>query len=538
MSNMDSAVQLERLTVCYPRVSTDEQALEGYSLHDQIDRARSYAKAKDWPDLANIDRYRDDGVSGTTRERDGLQRLLADARSGKIERVIFTKLDRLGRKAKLILDLDDELESHGVQRVYIKEGIDTTTIIGRFLRTILAAVAELERDKIVESTTEGRRKKADLGEVWTGRYGYQRLEKEPWLALDPEEAPVVKRIFGDVTAGIAANKLAVQLTAEGVPAPKGGPTWHHTAVGKIIKSPCYYGQHEYGVTLNRTVDGKRIVSLNAPEKVIRTQVPPIVTKELWEAANERFSTNRLTAKRNNKHDDLLRGLVTCASLTEDGEVCNRSMSPERDGSYRQYRCTHTISTGAQKHHNVNAEALEKAVWEAVTERLMNPSLVTDNLEALSKNRQAQVEQAEREIARIEKEAEQALVQQDNLIDTLAKGTTLPQALIEKKFAELTEKRRIMLTRVGELAAQRDDARAAVLPLESVRDACATVAAGIENLDFEGRRRIAQVIIVRILAKKDEVTIEGILPMRPVSISSLDDMAEGDPRTKPIADTRL
>jgi len=96
----------------------------------------------------------------------------------------------------------------------------------------------------------------------------------------------------------------------------------------------------------------------------------------------------------------------------------------------------------------------------------------------------------------------------------------------------------MLTRVGELAAQRDDARAAVLPLESVRDACATVAAGIENLDFEGRRRIAQVIIVRILAKKDEVTIEGILPMRPVSISSLDDMAEGDLRTTSIADTRL
>src|ERR671933_520328 len=95
----------ERLTVAYIRVSTEEQALRGYSLPEQEDQCRAYARAKQWDELARV--YPDEGVSGTTRDRNGLTQLLSDARAGKIARVIFTRLDRLARTAKLIPDLDD-----------------------------------------------------------------------------------------------------------------------------------------------------------------------------------------------------------------------------------------------------------------------------------------------------------------------------------------------------------------------------------------------------------------------------------------------
>jgi len=282
-------VKQQRRTVAYIRVSTDEQATEGYSLADQIQQCKHYAMAKQWvSSLDDVEIYADPGVSGTMRNRPGLDRLMTDVKDGKIERVIMTKLDRLGRLASLILALDDEMAAYDVQRVYIKEGIDTTTDVGRLMRTILAAVAEFERDRIVDRTTEGRRQKAEGGEVWIPRYGYSRLSEHPWYRLDPLTAPVVKRIFEGVASGISTGKLAVQLTADSIPAPRGGSTWQYTTIGKIIKNAVYYGKHEYGKTINKTINGKRVIRQNKPENVIVHDVPPIVSRQLWDLANERL----------------------------------------------------------------------------------------------------------------------------------------------------------------------------------------------------------------------------------------------------------
>jgi len=373
-------VKQQRRTVAYIRVSTEEQATEGYSLADQVQQCKHYAMAKKWvSSLDDVEVYADPGVSGTKEHRPGLDRLMTDVKDGQIERVIITQLDRLGRLASLILSLDDEMADYDVQRVYIKEGIDTTTDVGRLMRTILAAVAEFERDSMVGRTSGGRRQKAVNGEVWIPRYGYSLLPSHPWYRLDPSTAPVVKRIFEDVASGTSTGKLAVQLTAEKIPAPRGGSTWQYTTVGKIVKNAVYYGKHEYGKTTNKTINGKRVIRQNKPENIIAQDVPPIVSKRLWDLANERLSSNRITSKRNNKHNDLLRGLLYCGALQEDGTICNRKMQGEGKGNYRQYRCRYTASTGEQKHHNVNGHDVDAAVWQTVQARLLNPSLVTKGL---------------------------------------------------------------------------------------------------------------------------------------------------------------
>jgi site-specific DNA recombinase len=104
--------------------------------------------------------YIDDGYTGSNTERPALQRLLRDAARGEIGRVVMTKLDRLGRKARDVLNLDQELGDDGVSCVFYRDGIDTSTAIGRLLRTVLAAVAELERETIIERTRDGHERMA------------------------------------------------------------------------------------------------------------------------------------------------------------------------------------------------------------------------------------------------------------------------------------------------------------------------------------------------------------------------------------------
>ncbi len=136
---MTSSDNTKRRTVAYIRVANDDQTTDGnsFSLSDQERQTRAQAIAHDWPDVAEV--YADTGVSGATRDRPALNRLLADAKAGTIGRVIVTRLDRMSRRAVDLLAIEDALDQCGVERLYINDGIDTTAPVGRLLSTGRAA---------------------------------------------------------------------------------------------------------------------------------------------------------------------------------------------------------------------------------------------------------------------------------------------------------------------------------------------------------------------------------------------------------------
>jgi len=133
--------------VGYVQVPTADQAEEGTSLRVQADALHAYAKTQGW-ELLTI--YTDAGLSGATLDRPELQRLLDDLAPLGVHRAIVTKLDRLARSTRNLLELYDTLERPGVGIVAIRDSVDTTTPVGRLMRTVLAAVAELERETIAE----------------------------------------------------------------------------------------------------------------------------------------------------------------------------------------------------------------------------------------------------------------------------------------------------------------------------------------------------------------------------------------------------
>lgn len=174
----------------YIRVSTEDQAREGISLDNQESKVRAYA---DLHGLELVEVIRDEGVSGKSLERSGFERLQGILDAGKAQTVIVYKLDRLSRKTVDILNTLEAWEKKEIVFHSITDNIDTKTAAGKFLLTILSALAQMERDLIAERTIDALSYKKKNRE-WLGRvpFGY-RIEGSR-LVENPEEIETIQRI--------------------------------------------------------------------------------------------------------------------------------------------------------------------------------------------------------------------------------------------------------------------------------------------------------------------------------------------------------
>jgi len=223
-------IQLEIFNVgIYIRVSTEQQAKEGYGLAAQETRCMAMAQVKGWP---NITRYADEGLSGTkdAEKRPGLKQLLKDARTGKIQAVIILSLDRLGRKTRLVLDLVDELTRYGVALISCKESLDTSTPQGQFVLTLFAALAQLERDLIAERTSAALSERGAIDGEKGGRLPYGYLRTDAGLIVDEAAAKVVQQIYQLKGEGLSYRAIIAQLDCAG---PRGGK-WYPSSIREVL----------------------------------------------------------------------------------------------------------------------------------------------------------------------------------------------------------------------------------------------------------------------------------------------------------------
>ena len=150
----------------YARVSTREQTTE-----TQVTQLTAYCQARGWTDVAV---FRDDGISGVRDNRPELDKLRERMVHGEFESVVVSKMDRLGRSLGMILRFWDEADAAGVRVIVIDQGIDTSTPAGRLQRNMLAALAEFERELILERTRAGIARARALGK----RFGAPRRISE------------------------------------------------------------------------------------------------------------------------------------------------------------------------------------------------------------------------------------------------------------------------------------------------------------------------------------------------------------------------
>lgn len=226
-----------RRAALYLRVSTEGQA-DGFGLDAQRAKLHMLAAVEGWQVVTE---FVDAGVSGRKAQRPGLDALLAAVEAREIDVVMIGALDRLGRSTRIVLDLVERITSTGAELYSAREKLDTSTPTGRFILTVFAALAELDRANIVQRTSEGREERAKVDGDKGGRmpYGYSRTDEGP--AIVAERAAVVRRIFAERVEGRTLRQIAEGLNADGVRPPGLAARWYASSVAEVLKNAEAYG---------------------------------------------------------------------------------------------------------------------------------------------------------------------------------------------------------------------------------------------------------------------------------------------------------
>lgn len=306
----------------YARVSTEEQR-ERQSIETQIDFAHSWCKRANIP---LVDIYRDEGISGTVpfEDRPGGRRLLAEARQKKFTVVLVYKVDRLGRADVVSHVALHHLETLGVGLSSLTEPFDTATPQGRFMFSILVANSAMERENIRERSIAGKSRVVREDKWACGRppYGYKigpdrrlAISEAPIPGCPFSEAEVVRLVFRwAAEEHLSLLSIATRLNTMGIPTSsmtegrkrklrKGqylAGVWQLATVHYLVRRTTYKGIHFYGR-----------MSKKADSELVPQRAPAIVSPELWDQAQEAQQQNLQWAKRNARHDHLLRGLMRC-----------------------------------------------------------------------------------------------------------------------------------------------------------------------------------------------------------------------------------
>ncbi|MCJ2513934.1 MAG: recombinase family protein [Candidatus Thermoplasmatota archaeon] len=248
----------------YTRVSTEDQAKEGFSLDAQLDKLRSYCKARDWIIAGE---YIDDGYSGRNVKRPAYYQMLEELDNWDILLVI--KMDRIHRNSKNFMLMMEDLKIQGKEFVSMTESLDTSTAMGRFVMDIIQRIAQLESEQIGERVYIGMEQKAKTNGGILGfniPYGYNYENSK--LIINDNEASQVKKIFKLYLDGYSMKKISGMLNEKEIPT-KQNKNWGSQTISTILKNPLYCGYLHWEDYLNPG-DHIPIINKNTFNKVQKT----------------------------------------------------------------------------------------------------------------------------------------------------------------------------------------------------------------------------------------------------------------------------
>ena len=511
----------------YARVPATRQA-QAQTIEQQLDRLRAAAAERGW-ELEEQHVYRDDGYSGASLGRPGLDRLRDHAALADLDLVLVTAPDRLARKYVHQVLLIDELAGRGCQVEFLDRPMSSDPH-DQLLLQIRGAVAEYERTLIAERMRRGRQAKLRAGVLlpWTRPpFGYRLDPERPRQAagvrVDPGEAALVAQLFDWYLEPQATlYRLARQLTGLGVATPMGKPRWNVASVRGILRNPAYAGRALTNRTQVVPSRQRKSAMLPAgpgqshaprpPEDWITVPVPPIVSEDIFAQVQAKLDVNQQGASRNTRHEYLLRALVSCGA-------CRLSCSVRQTGAgYRYYLCHGRTDplrvTQGQRctARYIPAGQLDELVWADLCALLTDPAQMARALGRARGGawlpqelhaRQATIRQALGQLGR----------QQQRLLDAYL-AEVIGLAELERKREELDRRQATLLAQQRQLDAAAEQR----LELQAVADGieafCRTVRAALATATFLQRRQLAELLIDRVVVTDDQVEIRYVLPTTP------------------------
>ncbi len=407
----------------YVRVSTEDQAREGFSLEVQREYLLNYAKQNGF-EVHDI--YQDDGVkgcsSGYTLDRPAFRKLMFDAKFKKFELVLVYKTDRFSRKLKDMLNVIDELESLGVAFKSATEPFDTATSAGKLMCQQLGSFAEFERNRIIERVFPGMIKGVLKGN-WQGSaqapYGYHYNKEKKLLETVPEEAKTVKLIYTMYLCKKSSIQIGRYLFQNGYRSRCGNSfTGHHILC--ILKNPIYTGKILWNVRhYYRTPKGWRY-TLNPPEKRVLGQGrhEVMISSEDFEKVQQMLKENRKNFDhRVNPSTYALTGVLICAKCGL-GYTGSSYMTNHRTKKRKPWYCCSARYKFRDKCSNpaVRAEILEAQVLDIIEKLTEKEGNLAKRIDNVIKAQAEPDEAIQQQIDLVKKELEKLSIKQSKLTE--------------------------------------------------------------------------------------------------------------------------
>ena len=478
------------------RVSTEDQA-KGESPEHHEKRARAYAESKDW-EVKEV--YHLEAVSGkSVIGHPETKRMLHDIRTGHIQALIFSKLARLARNTRELLEFSDIFREHGADLISLQEAIDTSTPAGRLFYTMIAAMAQWEREEIAERVAASVPIRAKLGKPLGGQapLGYQWKDKK--LVPDPQEAPIRKLIY-ELFLEHQRKKTVARLLNQAGHRTRNGAKFSDTTIGRLLRDSTAKGLHKANYTRSLG-DNKKWVVKNQEDWVI-TPVEPIVSEELWGQCNyildEQEKNHKKPAR---KAVHLFTGVVGC----ECTGSFNKMYVPSNSPKYICQKCRNKIETAD----------LEGIFHQQLKEYFFSSEEVGNYL----KNADQTIKDKE-EVLKTLIEEEKKLRTEMDKVYRLYMDDEITSEGFGQRYKPMEEQLKQITNQIPEIQGEIDFLKIQYLSSDQILNEAKDLYASWPELQPTEKRMIIESITERIIIHKDEIDIHlCYLPSSPEIMSS-------------------
>lgn len=417
----------KKLVGGYIRVSTERQ-VEGYSIEGQITQIEQYCQFNGY-ELVDI--YADRGISGKSMNRPELQRMLNDAKNGKLDCVMVYKTNRLARNTSDLLTIVEELHRQNVEFFSLSERMEVKNSTGKLMLQILASFSEFERNTILENIYNRQHQRALEG-YYQGNLplGYNNiLDNKKELMINQHEANIVKYIFESYAKGHGYRKIANALNHKGYVTKKGNP-FSISAITYILSNPFYIGKIQFAKY--KDWNEKRRKGLNDNPVIAEGKHAPIISQELWDKVQSRKKQVSQKPQVHGKGTNLLTSLIFCekCGATYAASTTTNTLKDGTKKRIRYYSCSNFRNKESKvcSANSVRADVIEKYVMDQILEIVKSDKVLKQVVERVNQENQVDVAALNHDIAYKQQQFDEINTKLKNLIQTIEDNPDLTSAL--------------------------------------------------------------------------------------------------------------
>jgi DNA invertase Pin-like site-specific DNA recombinase len=519
--------------VYYARVSTSLQEEKG-TIESQKFELLNQIK-KDGNIL--VKEYIDNGWSGARLDRPALDELRSDLKTDLFDVVYFLDADRIARDVSYqniiiaeLLKYEKDIIIKGKSYIHNPEN--------KFTLTVLGAVNELEKAKIIERSMRGKREKARKGAIVSSGtpFGYDHIkktsQKDGYFKMNEKQAEVVKFIYETYAlTDVSITGLIKILEGRAIKTARGSSIWKGSVIRRILTNESYYGHHHFnrtekiesGKAKERYAKNTKTLSrLKDESEWILVPVPPIVDKELFDIVQSKLKRNyKLLRNTNSKY--LLGGLIKCG-------VCNHTYSGPSCKGTQYYKCNYrdklyqhskSVEMSQCENEAIKGQTIDDFILEDLKEKILVPSVIKQHIDILKSSKSESAKFLESTLEKLASQISILESKKKRVLDLYADNVLTKEEYINKieeidRDVNINQEKKEELTRRISLIGNRKEIRS------SISDFCQLARRRFDKLNRKDQIQFIKNIIDEIIIFKNnsskKLITRGILPVRQVATS--------------------